>query len=105
MLSSLQFFIGYALIQIPDLLITLYDRYWKKRASLTDPITMSDKTKMQINLKEFGNHDLNPTNFRPTKEFGTKSEGNDLRSDWPDTNRRNITEADLDISGQIQLLN
>ena len=105
MLLSLQFFIGYALIQIPDLLITLYDRYWKKRASLTDPITMGDKTKMQINLKEFGNHGINATNCRPISEFGTKPKGNDLGSDWPDTNRRNITEADLDISGQIQLLN
>ena len=75
---SLQFLIGYALIQIPDLLITLYDRYWTKRNLLTDPNTMSDKTNMHISLKEFGNHDLNQTNCKPTSEFGTKSEGNGL---------------------------
>lgn len=66
---------------------------------------MNDKTKMHISLKEFGNHDLNQTNCRPTSEFGTKPEDNDLGSNWPDTNRWNITEAVLNISGQPQLLN
>ena len=102
---SLQFFIGYALIQIPDLLITLYDRHWKKRISLTDPNTMSYKTNIHKSLIEFGNHHLNQTKYRPTSEFGTKPEGNKLGSNWPDTNRTNITKAVLNISGQMQSLN
>ena len=53
----------------------------------------------------FGDHDLNQTNCRPTNESGKKMEGNELGSNSPDANRTNITEAVLDLSRQMQLLN
>ena len=37
-------FVGCALIQIPDVLINLYDRHWKKRISPTDQNTIAERT-------------------------------------------------------------
>ena len=93
------------MIQIPNVLINLYDRHWKKRISPNSQNTTRDKRKTHISLMKFDNHDLNQASYRPTNEFGIKPDGNHLGSNWPHDNTTSITDAVLDLSRQIQIVN